>query len=210
MPNTALYNDNSPHSTQTRGHSDPLFQMPQIWRPINGVSAVDLKSAADTVVGLFLVPPEYGAVQIVKFGFHTSAAGGAVTAGGSLKLTIGGVDVMNADEEVIELAIAADSELYEPYEQHLNRTLRPDNLQAVPNYPYALANEAIQLRVGTQGSGSGAQTVWPYIVVRVHPRNGTLYPDGLMYDAGGTLRYIMNNNPVPQEDGGSGGGDLAI
>lgn len=186
--NEALVNSNSPTCTSTRGHSMARFTEPQIWRP-QTTTAVDLKSAVDTVAALFLVPPEYGAIEILKFGFHHSAAGGAVTTAGSLKLTIGGVDVENNAGDVIELPIAgASAAIYSPREQHLNRTLQindPNNLSQEPDYPYALANEAIQLRVGTQGVGAGAQSVLPYIIFRVHPKNGTLY-SGTWLEADGT------------------------
>lgn len=174
--NPNLVNSNSGTSTSTMGHSRERFQAPQIIRPINSVSATDLKSAADTVAGLFLIPPEWGAVQILKMGFHASAAGGAVTTPGTLKLTVGGQDVEDLDGNVMELPTVEDAPIYAPFEMSLNRTTRERNLVAEPDYPYATAEEGVQLRVGTQGSGAGAQTVFPYLIVRIHPENGVLYP----------------------------------
>lgn len=172
----ALKNRNSSTSIRTNGFSNETYQFPQTWRSIAHNTAQDLKSAADTVLATFLVPRQYGAVQILAMGYHLSASGGAVTTSGTMKLTIGGVDVEDVNNNPIETTdLIASLPAYSPVEVSLNRTTRETNLQAVPDLPYAVADELIQLRVATQGSGAGAQTVWPYLIVRVHPKNADLW-----------------------------------
>lgn len=178
MPNEALFNSNNPTSTNTRGHSYERFQAPFLLRPLpTSTSAASLKDAADTVLGTFTIPKHWGAVQVLFMGAHTSAAGGAVTTYGTMKLTIAGVDVEDAEGDVLvteELLASADA--YSPIEKDMNRTTVNTNLQNVPDFPILLADEVAQLRVATQGSGAGAQTIWPYLIVRIAPNNGDLYP----------------------------------
>lgn len=177
MPNTSLYNRNTRTAIRTNGHASPEFLVPQLWPPhVPVTSAASLKDAADTVIGTWFVPNMYGAVEILEMGYHTSAAGGAVTTYGRAKLTIAGIDILDAEGSVLLTpALGASSDAYSVSKKDLNRTTKETNLQATPDYPYALADEVIQMKVSTQGVGAGAQTVWPYLIVRIHPRNYDLW-----------------------------------
>lgn len=167
-------NTNSPHSIRTRGHSIELFQMPQVLRPVNSITAVDLKAAAATSAGKFFVPHTYGSMQILAIGFNVVATGGAITTPGTLALYIDGVAVEDADENTFELGLSvATSAIGRPYELDLNRA----TVYQEPDYPIALADQLIELKVETQGVGAGAMSVFPYIMARVSPRNKEEYED---------------------------------
>lgn len=165
-------NRNSATSTGTHGHSYERFQAPQILRPINTVSKASLKQAADTSLAQFTIPASWGSAQILYIGAHVATATGAQTTEGSMKATIGGVDVEDLNEDPIEATFpAAGADIWTPIEQSLNRTTRELNLLHEPNFPVLLAHEVLELRVATQGVGAGTQEVFPYIIARVSPGN---------------------------------------
>lgn len=178
MPNEALYNSNNPTSSNTRGHSYERFQAPFLLRPLpTSTSAADLKGSADAVLATFTIPQHWGAVQVLYMGGHLSTTGGAVTTFGTAKLTISGVDVEDAlGDPIVTPELLASAAAYSPIEKDMNRTTRETNLQNVPDFPILMADEVAQMRVATQGSGAGAQTIWPYLIVRIAPNNGDLYP----------------------------------
>lgn len=154
-------------STGSRGHSLERYQMPMVLRPVNTVSAGNLKSAADTSLGLFTVPATWGKVNILAMGFHGAAAGGAQTTAGTMRLQVAGVDVDDAAGNPFVAASVASHLAFDVVEESLNRTTSLTELSQEPNYPTATSDDKIELLVATQGAGAGDQTVYPYLIVQI-------------------------------------------
>lgn len=151
-------------STESRGHSLERYQAPQLLRPANTVSAVDLKGSADASLAKFFIPSQWGTAEIIAMGFNAAAAGGAQTTAGTMVMEIGGTDVEDADGNDFVCASVASHAAAACVETELNSTT--NNLTAPPSYPTATKDQLIELKVGTQGAGAGDQTVFPYIIAR--------------------------------------------
>lgn len=154
-------------STASRGHALERYQMPTVLRPINTITAGDLTDAAGTSLGLFTVPQSWGKVDILAMGFHYAAAGGAQTAAGTMMLEVAGADVEDADGDDFVVTSTASHSAWESEETDLNSTTSTTELSQEPSYPQATSEQKIELKVGTQGSGAGDQTIHPYLIVRI-------------------------------------------
>lgn len=155
-----------------QGHSLERFQAPMRLYPNNVVpgTGVDLKSAATTAIGNFVIPDAWGAVTVLAIGHEYVAAGGAQTTAGTWKLQIAAADVDDADGNPFTVASTASHGLYDTDETELNAIT--SQYEEAPAYPTLTAGQACQAIVATQGVGAGSQYVYPYLIVRQKPNPG--------------------------------------
>ena len=138
-----------------------------VLRPVDSVTAVDLKQAADTSLALFYFPKCWKNVQIIKMGGNILTAGGAVTVAGKAKLQIDGTDVENDLGTVLTLDWpGADAVVHSSIEKDMN--LATDDFGS---RMWADVDDgvAIEMLVHTEGTGAGDQEFHPYLVVRINP-----------------------------------------
>ena len=154
-------------STASRGHALERYQMPQLLRPINTVSAVDVHDTAGTSLALFTIPVHWGTVEILAMGAHYAAAGGAQTVDGTIMLEIAGADVEDADGDDFVVTCEASHTIWDAVETSLNSTTSATELTQGPSFPTADYNDKIEMKIGTEGTGAGDQTLWPYLIVRI-------------------------------------------
>ena len=154
-------------STSSRGHALERYQMPQVLRPVNTITAGDLTDAANTSLGIFTIPASWGKVNLLAIGFHPAAAGGAQTTAGTIRLQVAGVDVDDAAGAAFTAASVVSHVAYDPVETDLNATTSALELSQQPNYPQADSDDKLELLVETQGVGAGDQTVYPYLIVQI-------------------------------------------
>jgi len=154
-------------STASRGHALERYQMPQILRPVNSITAADLTDAADTSMGIFTIPACWGTVNILAMGFHPAATGGAQTTAGTMRLEVGAVEVDDAAGNAFVAASVVSHVAYDPVEVDLNQTTSATELSQGPVLPQASSDDKIELLVETQGVGAGDQTIYPYLIVQI-------------------------------------------
>lgn len=149
------------------GHSRERFQERQTLFALDVVPGTprDLKSAAGTVIGNFVIPAVWGQVTVMGIGLMYGAAGGAQTTAGTAKLQIAGVDV----GAPFVVASVASHTIYDTAETELNATTAANQYSAAPSYPTLTAGQVCQMLVATQGAGAGSQTVYPYLIIRQKP-----------------------------------------
>ena len=152
-----------PNTPSKSGYSLERFQMLRQLCPITTSSAADLKSAAATNQGKVYVPAAVGSYTLKFLGIVASAAGGAQTTAGTLKLQIDGVDVTdNAGNPFLVGSVASHSE-GSVVETELNKNVSGD-LNAPPSYPTITAGSILSWVQATQGVGAGSQSYYPYVL----------------------------------------------
>lgn len=144
-------------------------------------TALSLKDAAATSLGVFSCPAGWGGMDILAMGFTFDTAGGAQTTAGTFSLQIAATDVKYSSAatndnlgSVITGASVVSHAAWSNVETNLNRALGTANglngtaAQVVPApvYPYATDGQKVELLVATQGVGAGDQTGYPYLLVR--------------------------------------------
>lgn len=153
-----------------QGHSLERYQMLQMLRPYNTITAGDLTDAGGTSLGKFRIPPSWGTVYVVAMGFHHEAAGGAQTTAGKMQLEIAGSDVLDEDSAAFTAASVASHAAGSSVETELLQNATDvTNLAAPPQYPTLTSEQLAELKVDTQGVGAGDQTISPYLIVKLKP-----------------------------------------
>jgi hypothetical protein len=143
------------------GHAQPEFATTRLLVARDKVEAQDLKSAANTKLGVIYIPKHWGQVKLLAFGFHYAAAGGAQTTDGKMELLKNGTAV---GTNKVATSVANHS-AGGVVEVDLNATT--NNLSGPPSYPTAVYTDVLEFNVNTQGAGAGDQTVWPYLIVQI-------------------------------------------
>lgn len=146
------------------GFPKERYQALQILNPVNTISAEDLKGAAASSLGLFVIPAGWGGARIKAIGMAMAAAGGAQTTAGKAKLQIDGVDVLDATGGAFKIASVASHAAWSVVEAELNQSAAGDPKLA-PTYPKVVAGQKVELIVDTQGVGAGDQTARFYLLV---------------------------------------------
>lgn len=172
------------------GYTNAKFQAPRMFRPMDTVSAVDLKGVAASVLASWMVPQPpaaytdgtlpAGTLELRSFGFNAGAAGGAQTTAGTLQLAVNGTAILSGPPDVngnpsgpaFQCASVASHAKGAAVSCSLNQTLAASKLTAPPSYPTVNPGDIITWIVGTQGVGAGDQTIWPWVNLHEHP--GTL------------------------------------
>lgn len=146
--------------------------MPFVLTPAEGADGVDLKSAAGTIAGTFIIPVGYGTIRILKMGMRAKGAGGAQTTAGTLALYIAGTSWKAQDGSTVQtIASVASHADNAGVEDDLNQTTTStsdteNTYNTAPQYPEPTDGQLVELRVETQGVGAGAQDYYPYIVAQ--------------------------------------------
>ena len=174
----------------TDGYSAAKFQTPRFYRPQDSVAAVDLKGAAASVLGTWMVPQPpaastdgalpAGTLELRSFGFNAAAAGGAQTTAGTLELAVNGTAILSGPPDVngnpsgaaFQCASVVSHARGSAVGCSLNQTLAANKLTTPPVYPRVNPGDIITWIVGVQGVGAGDQTIWPWLSIRELP--GTL------------------------------------
>jgi len=173
------------------GYTAAKFQTPRLFRPQDSVAAVDLKGAAASVLGTWMVPQPpaaytdgtlpVGTLELRSFGFNAAAAGGAQTTPGTLQLAVNGAAILSGPPDPItglpagaafQCASAVSHARGAAVSCSLNQTLAASKLTTPPSYPTVNPGDIITWIVGTQGVGAGDQTIWPWL--SLHEKSGTL------------------------------------
>lgn len=142
------------------GFSLERYQMPRMIAPCNTITAGNpTGSAAGTVLAEYVIPTDFGTVQLFKHGMKMAAAGGAQTTNAVSALYKNGTLVANS-----ELTSVADHAADAVVEASLNAT--SNGVTAAPNYPTVVAGDLLETRVKTQGVGAGDTTAFFYILVK--------------------------------------------
>ena len=160
----------------TDGYTAAKFQTPRLFRPMDTVSAVDLKGVAAAVLGSWMVPQPpaaytdgtlpVGTLQLRSFGFNAAAAGGAQTTAGTLQLAVNGVAILDGNGAAFHCDSVANHAKGAAASCSLNQTLAASKLTAAPSYPTVNPGDIITWIVGTQGVGAGDQTIYPWLDLR--------------------------------------------
>lgn len=156
----------SDYSGQKRGHAHPMFNVPFIVRPMNSITAGDLKAAAGTSLGLFSLPDYFGQCLVLAIGFTFAAAGGAETTHGSMEVEIAGDNIEVASATLAPASVASHT-IHDCVESSCNNS--SGTLEEAPEYPLIAGGQLLEWKVNTQGVGAGDQTVYPYAILVRRP-----------------------------------------
>jgi hypothetical protein len=138
-----------------------------VLRPVNSVTAVDLKQAAGTALAVFNAPKAWYPLKLVKMGGNIITAGGAVTIAGKAKLQIAGTDLDDDGSTVLTLDWAgANAAAHSNIEKDLDT--ETGDFGPV-TYEEVTDGQKIEMLVHTEGTGAGAQSFHPYLIIRISP-----------------------------------------
>lgn len=143
-----------------------MFNVPFVVRPMNSISAGDLKAAAGTSLGLYALPDYFGQCLVLGIGFTFAAAGGAETTHGLMEVEIAGDDI-EVTSATLTCASVASHTIHDCVEESCNNS--SGTLEEAPEFPVITGGTLLEWKVNTQGVGAGDQTVFPYAILVRRP-----------------------------------------